>query len=150
MGIELEYKISVLDRLIDRYIQHHDIKTHENVPVKVDGETFVSRFVFEKDFSTGYTVMTNTISQWANDDKEPRLREFRHKFLNLCLLRHVNGDWGINNYIEDFLENEDSLVEGNRIMSTYYYEDDNHDKQTIWIITEYDRSVTTVLDPMDY
>lgn len=62
----------------------------------------------------------------------------------LCLLRHVSGDWG-KLCLEDLDVNEDSLSNGERLMSVYEI-----DNQTIWIITEWDRSMTTVLDPIDY
>ena len=62
----------------------------------------------------------------------------------LCLFRHVSGDWG-KQCLEDFGTNEEALTDGERIMSVYEL-----DNQTIWIITEWNREVTTVLDPMDY
>jgi hypothetical protein len=55
------------------------------------------------------------------------------------LNRHVRGDWGDVDS-EDWERNDVSLAEGTRIVSAY---------QTaagrIWIITEADRAVTTVL-----
>lgn len=58
--------------------------------------------------------------------------------------RHVRGDWGDVNE-EDRQQNDDSIKEGMRIMSVY-----ETDSGRIWIITEADRSVTTVLLPEDY
>lgn len=62
-----------------------------------------------------------------------------------AMLRHVVGDWG-DVCPEDREENELSLKEGFRLFSVY------HDRQgtKFWIITEADRSATTVLLPDDY
>jgi len=60
------------------------------------------------------------------------------------LRRHQNGDWG-NVPPEDAEENELSIVNGNRILSSYTVGADR-----IWIITEADRSSTTLLLPEEY
>jgi hypothetical protein len=60
------------------------------------------------------------------------------------LRRHAAGDWG-NVPPEDAAENELSLKEGFRLMSAY-----GEGEGRFWIITEADRSVTTVLMPEDY
>jgi hypothetical protein len=62
-----------------------------------------------------------------------------------ALRRHVSGDWG-NVDPEDAAENEIALVEGLRILSAYT----SSSNQIFWIITEADRSCTTVLLPEDY
>lgn len=61
------------------------------------------------------------------------------------LLRHQRGDWG-DLCSEDIEENERSLREGGRLLSAY--QSDGEAK--FWIITEWDRSVTTVLLPSEY
>ena len=61
------------------------------------------------------------------------------------LLRHVTGDWG-QLPAEDIEENERALQQGNRIFSAYTTAQDVR----IWVITEWDRSVTTILLPADY
>lgn len=61
------------------------------------------------------------------------------------LQRHALGDWGDLSK-EDLLENELSLREGFRLLSAYHLPD----LVKIWIITEADRSVTTILLPEDY
>ena len=62
-----------------------------------------------------------------------------------ALNRHAQGDWG-DVCEDDRKENELSLAEGYRLFSVY------HDRNGIkfWIITERDRSATTVLLPEDY
>lgn len=62
-----------------------------------------------------------------------------------CIIRHLNGDWG-DLCPEDRKENEFSLKEGFRLLSSYR---DRHNVK-FWIITEADRSATTVLLPEDY
>lgn len=63
-----------------------------------------------------------------------------------AITRHVTGDWG-DLGDEDKEQNEAALRDGdNRLLSAY------HSQKGIkfWIITEYDRSVTTVLLPDEY
>jgi hypothetical protein len=62
-----------------------------------------------------------------------------------AFLRHVHGDWG-ELCEDDRLENERSLREGFRLFSVY--KDRNGTK--FYIITEWDRSITTILLPEDY
>ena len=61
------------------------------------------------------------------------------------LRRHQCGDWGEIG-VEDRAENEEALKIGNRLMSVYTL----RTGVTVWVITEWDRSVTTVLLPEDY
>ncbi len=60
------------------------------------------------------------------------------------LVRHQNGDWG-DVPSEDAKENELSVREGFRILSSYMVGNDK-----LWVITEADRSVTTILRPDEY
>jgi hypothetical protein len=62
-----------------------------------------------------------------------------------ALGRHHSGDWG-DLCEQDKQENETSLREGYRLMSAYKASDGTK----FWIITEADRSVTTVLLPEEY
>ncbi len=62
-----------------------------------------------------------------------------------ALNRHVQGDWGELDE-DDRRENEISLVQGLRLLSIYF----DRDKTKFWIITEADRSATTVLLPDEY
>lgn len=59
--------------------------------------------------------------------------------------RHVCGDWGEVGE-EDAQENEFSLVNDLRILSVYTLKTNVR----IWIITEADRSATTILLPEEY
>jgi hypothetical protein len=61
------------------------------------------------------------------------------------LLRHLRGDWG-DLCQEDKTENELSLKHGFRLLNSYPVTD----TETLWIITEADRSVTILLLPAEY
>ena len=56
------------------------------------------------------------------------------------LKRHVTGDWGELD-AEDRQENEESIVHGFRLLSAYSLSNGTK----LWIITEADRSVATLL-----
>src|SRR5262249_23035662 len=60
------------------------------------------------------------------------------------LRRHACGDWG-DLWPEDALANDAALREGGRLLSAY-----GQGATRFWVITEADRSVTTVLVPDDY
>ena len=59
--------------------------------------------------------------------------------------RHWQGDWG-NLDAEDVQANQAALIHGTRLLSSY----DILGKQKLWIITEADRSATTLLLPEEY
>ena len=62
-----------------------------------------------------------------------------------ALGRHIRGDWGDCGK-EDAAENEFALGKRLRLFSVYH----DRDGTKFWIITEADRSVTTILLPEDY
>ena len=64
--------------------------------------------------------------------------------LMIYLQRHQNGDWG-NICIEDKITNDEATRTGERVLSSYQL-----CGRTIWIITERDRSITTILLPSEY
>ncbi|MES2462776.1 MAG: hypothetical protein V4671_19515 [Armatimonadota bacterium] len=67
--------------------------------------------------------------------------------LKMCDLmrRHHTGDWGEMDP-DDLQANEQALIDGTRVFSAY-----NLPKgERVWIITEADRSSTTVLLPEEY
>ncbi|WP_437186538.1 hypothetical protein SH668x_003692 [Planctomicrobium sp. SH668] len=61
-----------------------------------------------------------------------------------ALQRHAAGDWG-DLCPEDMQTNDEALRHGGRLFSAY-----GSGSHRFWIITECDRSVTTVLLPEDY
>jgi hypothetical protein len=62
-----------------------------------------------------------------------------------ALARHHAGDWGELD-AHDLAENELSLEQGFRLLSAFT----SSSGTKFWIITEADRSATTVLLPSDY
>ena len=87
-------------------------------------------------FELGKTLMTRG-AQSALEEAGHAPHEF--------LQRHRYGDWGEVSD-DDRQENELSLKEGFRILSAYC----TNKGQRIWIITEADRSATTILLPDEY
>ncbi len=67
------------------------------------------------------------------------------KHVHLSLSRHLAGDWG-DVCDDDRVSNELALQGGERLFSVYKKEG----LPKIWIITEWDRSVTNVLFPEEY
>jgi len=68
------------------------------------------------------------------------MEEMRH-----ALGRHWSGDWGDLEQ-EDRDANDRALEEGSRLFSAYK----SSSAQVFWVITEADRSVSTVLLPEEY
>lgn len=64
--------------------------------------------------------------------------------MSQLLSRHKNGDWGVLP-AEDNVANEEALLHGDRILSRY-----NTDVGDFYVITEADRSYTTVLYVWEY
>lgn len=64
------------------------------------------------------------------------------------LKKHHRGDWGSELCASDKRENDRALAQNDgRLLSAYLCPET---KKKVWIITEHDRSVTTVLFPEDY
>lgn len=66
--------------------------------------------------------------------------------LDILLARHQTGDWG-EVHEDDAQANNEAVQHEGRIISSYEV---GTELQIIWIITEADRSVTTLLLPDDY
>ncbi len=66
------------------------------------------------------------------------------------IARHQQGDWG--ELLDDFdkRQNNQAVKEGLRILSAYSVPLGSEEREKIWVITEWDRSLTTVLLPMEY
>lgn len=60
------------------------------------------------------------------------------------LERHVRGDWG-EIPSEDAVENKVAVLHGFRVISSYTIANEK-----VWVVTEADRSVTTLLFPSEY
>ncbi|MBK8092221.1 MAG: hypothetical protein IPK32_09665 [Verrucomicrobiaceae bacterium] len=68
-----------------------------------------------------------------------------HEDIARAITRHQFGDWG-DVCPEDKQTNDESLQTGARLFSVYRGQND----AKFWIITESDRSATTVLLPEEY
>lgn len=92
-------------------------------------------------FYTGRIVATRSIADRMNAELH------FGQFISDALKRHVTGDWGVM-CKEDAALNDEAVQCGEgRIHSAYIFPDTD---EKIWIITESDRSVTTVLYPSEY
>lgn len=87
-------------------------------------------------FKTGRLLATPSAIELLAKNLTPPI-----KLLN----RHVIGDWG-ELCTEDFNANDEALRTGGRLFSAYQI--NKHD--IVWVITEADRSATTILLPEDY
>ena len=91
-------------------------------------------------FELGTIVVTRGI------DEKMKSSEIFKDFVIRSLARHIDCDWG-DLCEEDKETNDKSVENGGRLFSSYIY---GSDKEKIWIITEWDRSVTTILFPEEY
>ena len=90
----------------------------------------------ERKFELGMVVATyGAISALEESGEEPK------KFLEL----HQSGNWG-QVCAEDWHENEVSLKQGFRLLSSYKLKTG----ATLWLITESDRTSTCLLLPDEY
>ena len=88
-------------------------------------------------FSTGQLVMTAGVDELV---RQGRLNPSSY------LRRHISGDWGDLDD-SDRRQNDAALKSGeDRLFSSYQVAPD----LKLWIITEWDRSVTTLLLPSEY
>lgn len=76
-------------------------------------------------------------------------REFQ-LFLGPSLARHIGGDWGGDLCDEDKQLNEDAISCGDRVFPKYLLDPNAQNSTAVYIITEADRSATTVLSPEEY
>lgn len=98
-------------------------------------------------FNLGQTVMTRGVA-----DKIARDEEFA-KFVVNSMGRYKKGDWG-DLCEDDKKMNDDAIANGDdRILASYIFDpndDDTFGEGKIYIITEWDRSATTILFPSEY
>lgn len=95
-------------------------------------------------FPLGQIVATRGVYDLAQENPDFAL------FIQESLNRHIKTDWGDVDD-EDKQTNDQALKQGTRLLSAY--NDDLFPKNgvaTIWIITEADRSATTILFPDEY
>jgi len=101
----------------------------------------------------GQLVATRAVA-----DLQENNQEFA-TFVNACLNRYLSNDWGVLAE-DDKKMNDDAVKSGDeRILASYPFPPNapwdaingwNIKEDKIWIITEWDRSVTTILFPGEY
>jgi hypothetical protein len=91
-----------------------------------------------KHFDLGRVVITAAANEWMES------RPGRADAVSSCLSRHLSGDWGVVSDA-DAAANDEATSNGERLLSSYEV-----DGRGLWVITEADRSATTVLFPEDY
>lgn len=90
-------------------------------------------------FPLGQTVMTRGVADKVAADTMFAI------FSMQSLKRHANGDWG-DMCEDDKKANDDALKMGGRLFSAY----EQAGLPKVWVITESDRSATTILFPEEY
>ncbi len=109
---------------------------HNRSLLRVGEELLISELLKPGKFELGQTVATpGALDAMAIAGHIPP--EF--------LLRHKHGDWG-ELPEEDVRENERALRYGSRLFSAYA----TRTGEKLWVITEWDRSATTLLLPEEY
>lgn len=86
-------------------------------------------------FTLGQTAITPAASELLGS-----AGVLPHELIN----RHVSGDFG-NLTPDDIEANREAIAQGFRVFSAY-----DLSNGRVWVITEADRSVTTILLPSDY
>ena len=101
-----------------------------------DADGQIASIIAQPKFSPGQIVATPAALATMED----------HQCSPLTLLaRHLSGDWG-GVPIEDAQLNDQALQSEGRVLSSYPLGSNTR----IWVITEWDRSMTTFLLPEEY
>ena len=74
------------------------------------------------------------------------LAQIDHAEIAVAVTRHAQGDWGDDLDDHDWSANESALRDGSRLVSFF----NTGSGERFLIITEWDRSVTTILLPEEY
>ena len=142
MKLEQMKKCPMCDKLYANTPAISRTKGHEEICPRCG----MIQAVSSMQLATTPTYHTREVAAWIKDD--PKALEFCYSSLN----RHIRLDWGEMDD-EDMHANDLALINGDRLLSSYkiptelnagLYDDE------IWIITEADRSTTTILFPSDY
>ena len=98
-----------------------------------------------KTFELGQVVVTRAV--WDAMEVDEAFRTF----VSGCLSRYILYDWG-DTCKEDWDANNYAVKNGERVLAVYNIPLDIESglEEHLWIITEWDRSATTLLFPSDY
>lgn len=95
-----------------------------------------------KYFKLGQLVATKDVDERMQHDR------IFAAFVSKSIRRYKEGDWG-DVCEEDRLQNDYSADNGERILASYE-QAGVKEPMKIWIVTEWDRSSTTILFPEEY
>lgn len=91
-------------------------------------------------FRHGPIRMTKSISEMVDNDDNFR------KFIVKAISKYLVCNWGDTNSTDWYI-NDKAVRDNQRILAVYIYKPL---KKNVWIVTEYDRSSTTVMFPEEY
>lgn len=95
-------------------------------------------------FALGQILCTQGVLQAATEHPD---------LMAACIARHARSDWGCV-CPEDAETNDEAVRDGFRILSAYPIDPalpcKGYGENCVWVITEADRSVTTLLLPDEY
>ena len=134
---------TALFEVIRSSIENNRYKVVDN-PITVDDllNLLPSKDVLENDkFELGNLIVTRGVFDRVGEDAKIS------RFVAQSLARYKKGDWG-DTCKKDADQNNDAIKNGERILAVYIFDEEKDDR--IWIITEWDRSVTTILFPDEY
>ncbi len=96
-------------------------------------------------FTLGNVVATRNV--WELIETNEKFSQF----VTICMSRYIANDWGEMDK-EDLEANDYAVRNGERLLASYQIplEVEEVFEDRLWIITEWDRSVTTLLFPGDY
>lgn len=95
-------------------------------------------------FKIGQLVATKNVDSLMRSDPEFK------DFVKSSLGKYIMSDWG-DTFKDDAKMNDEAVKSGeDRILAVYKRSIAGHEDQMIWIVTEWDHSVTTVLFPKEY
>lgn len=95
----------------------------------------------KKTFPIGQLVATRGVHDLMQED--PGFNAFAQS----AFLKYRRCDWGDTSE-SDKAQNDSAVIDGERILAEYRHPD--HPDWRLWIITEWDRSATTLLFPSEY
>lgn len=135
------YKNKHTGALVSKYEMKKIMYEEYNTPEPDELQIMAHFLLVLEDWEMGQIVITRTLDAAINENPEAQ-REIAEAFN-----RYKMYDWGDSD-ANDQEENDQAILKADRrILASYTLKSINRE---IWIITEWDRSVTTLLFPEDY
>ena len=95
----------------------------------------------KRSFTIGQLVATRGVHDLMQENPD-----FNH-FAQSAFLKYRRCDWG-DTCESDTAQHDSAVINGERILAEYRHPE--HPDWRLWIITEWDRSATTLLFPSEY